>query len=161
MHSNTLFYMRSQKLYQESSNGSCFTRFSPLLHDLFVIISYNDIFLFNSWILYSTSFYVLSFFPHSAGYTHIQILTQKNKVFSYTICREIWTTWDSSTSSDIRFVLNVKYILAQVHVLLLQYCYFSFNITLRNSKTYSYLEQNYEWIKCYAFNLRNKYWCLV
>jgi len=74
MYSNALFYMRSQKLYQESSNGSHFSRFSPLLHDLFSIINYNNILLFNLWILCPTSFYVSQFLSHSAGYTRMQIL---------------------------------------------------------------------------------------
>lgn len=81
MYSNALFYMRSRKLYQESPNESHFSRFSSLLHDIFSIISYSNILLFNLWILYHTSFYVSRFLPHSAGYIHMQILDfdTKNK----------------------------------------------------------------------------------
>jgi len=74
MYSNALFYMRSHKLYQETPNESHFSRFSPLLHDFFAVINYNNILLFILWILYHTSFYVSHFLHHSAGYTHMKIL---------------------------------------------------------------------------------------
>ena len=56
VYSNALSFMRSQGFNQESSNGSHFSRFSPLLHNLFAIINYNIIAPFNLWILYHTSF---------------------------------------------------------------------------------------------------------
>lgn len=80
MYSNALCYMRSQKLYQGSPNGSHFSRFSPLLHDLFAVTNYNNMLLCNLWILYHTSFYVSRFLPHSAGYTQVQILDFDTKI---------------------------------------------------------------------------------
>jgi hypothetical protein len=80
MYSNALCYKRSQKLYHESPNGSHFSRFSSLLHDHFAVINYNNMLLCNLWILYQTSFYVSRFLPHSAGYTHMQVLDFDTKI---------------------------------------------------------------------------------